>query len=214
MAYLAALIEYQFCIHWIPPKHIISSSVCCWVLRLMSGQSTVCRRKASVWASHGDLSPSPWGTAGSLLSNMISYNLCEAMFLARSRALANSFLHLWSTDLLGPSLPSPLLCYLFSETGPCTLLPSACFLLVHPGSQARKSRDPMTTGHNLPFLLYSWPNITGIPTKWHVLPSHLITHWFPDKLIFIPEDGGDMFLWNIDSDTDYMVLYPWRWQHS
>jgi hypothetical protein len=29
-----------------------------------------------------------------------------------------------------------------------------------------------------------------------------------------PEDGGDTFLRNVCSHTDYMALYPRRWQHS
>jgi hypothetical protein len=32
-------------------------------------------------------------------------------------------------------------------------------------------------------------------------------------LIFEPEDGGDALLQNIGSNTDYMALYPRRWQH-
>jgi hypothetical protein len=39
-------------------------------------------------------------------------------------------------------------------------------------------------------------------------------HWFLAQLIFYPEDGGDMFHWNVRSHMDYMVPYPRRWQLS
>jgi hypothetical protein len=40
------------------------------------------------------------------------------------------------------------------------------------------------------------------------------SRWFLAQLIFDPEDGGDMFLENISSYTDYAVLNPRRWQFS
>jgi hypothetical protein len=36
--------------------------------------------------------------------------------------------------------------------------------------------------------------------------------WFLARLIFNPEDGGDMFLRNISSYMDYMALYPRIWK--
>jgi hypothetical protein len=38
--------------------------------------------------------------------------------------------------------------------------------------------------------------------------------WFPARLIFDPEDGGETFLRNVGSYTDYTVLYPRRWQFA
>jgi hypothetical protein len=37
----------------------------------------------------------------------------------------------------------------------------------------------------------------------HVLHVGSLLSWF-----FYPEDGSDMFLWNISSLKDYMALYP------
>jgi hypothetical protein len=39
-------------------------------------------------------------------------------------------------------------------------------------------------------------------------------HWGLARLDFYPEDGGDIFLRNIGSHTEYTTLYPRRWQHS
>jgi hypothetical protein len=41
-----------------------------------------------------------------------------------------------------------------------------------------------------------------------------VTGWFLVRLIFDPEDLGDMFLRNVCSHTDYTALYPIKWQHS
>jgi hypothetical protein len=40
--------------------------------------------------------------------------------------------------------------HFFSQTGHCTLLEGACFLLVHLWSQARNRNKPMRTGHHCP----------------------------------------------------------------
>jgi hypothetical protein len=40
------------------------------------------------------------------------------------------------------------------------------------------------------------------------------TRWYLARLISGPEDGGDTFLRNICSHTDYTALYPKRGQHS
>jgi hypothetical protein len=37
---------------------------------------------------------------------------------------------------------------------------------------------------------------------------HSATRWFLARLIFIPEDGRDVFLRNAGSHTDYTALYP------
>jgi hypothetical protein len=42
--------------------------------------------------------------------------------------------------------------------------------------------------------------------------SDLLTHCFLTRLIFDPEVGGDAFLRNVDSTTDYTALYPIRRQ--
>jgi hypothetical protein len=42
-----------------------------------------------------------------------------------------------------------------------------------------------------------------------MFPIHpLATRWFLARLIFYPEDGGNTFLRNVGSHTDYMALYP------
>jgi hypothetical protein len=40
------------------------------------------------------------------------------------------------------------------------------------------------------------------------------SRWFLARLIFDPEDGGDTFLRNVGSYTDYTALCPRRWQIS
>jgi hypothetical protein len=39
------------------------------------------------------------------------------------------------------------------------------------------------------------------------------TTWFLLRLILDPEEGGDIFLQNVNSHNDRTALYPWRWQH-
>jgi hypothetical protein len=46
------------------------------------------------------------------------------------------------------------------------------------------------------------------------LASHLLARWFLVRLIFDPEDRGDIFRRNVDSYTDYTVLYPRKLQLS
>jgi hypothetical protein len=46
------------------------------------------------------------------------------------------------------------------------------------------------------------------------VPSHLLHAGFLLGTFSPPEDGGDTFLRNICSYTDYTALYPRRWQHS
>jgi hypothetical protein len=41
-----------------------------------------------------------------------------------------------------------------------------------------------------------------------------LLRWFLVQLIFDLEDGGDTFLRNIGSHTEYTALYPTIWQHS
>jgi hypothetical protein len=74
--------------------------------------------------------------------------------------------------------------YLF----PCILLPSDCFPLVRPASQARKRREPMKARRNSLTLM--------------------LAVWFLTRLIFDLEDGGDTFLRNVGSYTDYTAPYP------
>jgi hypothetical protein len=38
--------------------------------------------------------------------------------------------------------------------------------------------------------------------------------WLLSRLIFYPEDGGNMLLRNIIAHKDYTALYPRIWQHS
>jgi hypothetical protein len=40
--------------------------------------------------------------------------------------------------------------------------------------------------------------------------GHLLSRWFLTRLIFGPEDGGDTFLRNVGSYTDYTVVYQGR----
>jgi hypothetical protein len=56
------------------------------------------------------------------------------------------------------------------------------------------------------FLLTSGPYKTVIPTD--------SSFCLLARLIFDLEDGGDTFLRNVGSYTDYMALYPRRWQFS
>jgi hypothetical protein len=42
------------------------------------------------------------------------------------------------------------------------------------------------------------------------LPRYRLARWFLARLIFDPEDGGDIFLRNVGSYTDYTVLYNRR----
>jgi hypothetical protein len=43
---------------------------------------------------------------------------------------------------------------------------------------------------------------------------HLLTRWFAE-LFFDPEDGGDMFLWNVGCNAmDYTASYRRRWYSS
>jgi hypothetical protein len=42
----------------------------------------------------------------------------------------------------------------------------------------------------------------------------LLARWFLARMIFDTEDGGDTFLRNGGSPTDYTVLYPGRWKYS
>jgi hypothetical protein len=43
---------------------------------------------------------------------------------------------------------------------------------------------------------------------------YLTERWFLARLIIYPDDGGDMFLRNVGSYTDYKALYSRRWQFS
>jgi hypothetical protein len=47
---------------------------------------------------------------------------------------------------------------------------------------------------------------------WDITPSHLLARCFPAWLIFGLEHGGDTFLRNVGSYTDYTTLYLRRWQ--
>jgi hypothetical protein len=77
---------------------------------------------------------------------------------------------------------------------------------------------------NSAFLLVSTSVLQKkIASFWDIAPyslyeltwlGHLLSRWFLTRLIFGPEDGGDTFLRNVGSYTDYTVLYPRRWQFS
>jgi hypothetical protein len=41
--------------------------------------------------------------------------------------------------------------------------------------------------------------------------SHLLARWFLVRLIFDPEDGDDIFLWNVCSYKDYTAIYLRGW---
>jgi hypothetical protein len=53
--------------------------------------------------------------------------------------------------------------------------------------------------------------ILTIAVSVQVLPQ---VAWFLARMIFDPEDWGDMFLRNVGSHTDHTALYLRRWQHS
>jgi hypothetical protein len=58
-----------------------------------------------------------------------------------------------------------------------------------------------------PLLLLSVLYIIVIPTDSSFCPATR-SRWFLARLIFDPEDGGNTFLRNVGSYTDYTVLYP------
>jgi hypothetical protein len=53
--------------------------------------------------------------------------------------------------------------------------------------------------------------ITAVIMK---VASHMLALWFLARLIFEPENGGDTFLENVSSCTDYTASYPRRWHLS
>jgi hypothetical protein len=42
----------------------------------------------------------------------------------------------------------------------------------------------------------------------------LLARWFLARMIFDTKDGGDTFLRNVGSPTDYTTLYLRRWKYS
>jgi hypothetical protein len=62
---------------------------------------------------------------------------------------------------------------------------------------------------------------THINEIYHVITIHTFrnvpaatrSHWFLTHRFFYPEDGGDTFLWNVDSQKIYMAPHPRR-RHS
>jgi hypothetical protein len=102
--------------------------------------------------------------------------------------------------------------HLFSQTGSCTLLRSSWFLLARPRNQAGESSEPIGTGQH-PFLLPCGPYVIVIPTACSFCLA-TCSRWFLAWLIFDPDDGGNTFLWNVGSYTDYTALYPGRWEFS
>jgi hypothetical protein len=60
-----------------------------------------------------------------------------------------------------------------------------------------------------------WCFHSGGYEEYHLLGYDQLTCWFLLNYFFFPEDGGDMFLRNVDSNsTDYTALYPRRWYSS
>jgi hypothetical protein len=127
------------------------------------------------------------------------------------------------------SVPSSQTSYSMKMVIFCNIVPCSLYMKRHFGgayhlhlqcrkslarsrSQARESSEPMGTGQR-PFLLPSGPYIIINPTD----SSFCLTpcsRWFLARLIFDHEDGGDTFLRNVGSYTDYTALYPSRWQFS
>jgi hypothetical protein len=97
---------------------------------------------------------------------------------------------------------------LFPQTEPCTQL----FVAIGSPTNPCESSEPMGTGQH-PFLLPSAPYITVIPSQSSFCLA-TCSRLFLARLIFDPEDGGDTFLRNVGSYTDYTALYPRRWQFS
>jgi hypothetical protein len=59
------------------------------------------------------------------------------------------------------------------------------------------------------FFLPSKPYMAGIPVGW-LIAKPPVTCWFLAWLTFYNEDGGDTFLQNVGSHTDYMAVYSRR----
>jgi hypothetical protein len=98
---------------------------------------------------------------------------------------------------------------IFWDLAQCSPNMNRCFGgMYHLHFQGRKSAEPMGTGEH-PFLLPSGPYITVIPTDSSFCLA-ICSHWFLIRLIFDHEDGGDMFLRNVGSYTDYRTLFPRR----
>jgi hypothetical protein len=76
----------------------------------------------------------------------------------------------------------------------------------------RESSEPVGTGQH-PYLLTSGPYIIVIPTDSSFFLAFCFC-WSLDWLISDPEDGSDIFLWNVSSYMDNMALYPRRLQFS
>jgi hypothetical protein len=76
-------------------------------------------------------------------------------------------------------------------------------LPVRQARKARKSSDPMRVSA-IPVLLPSRPCTTDIA-------AGLLIAQCLARLVIDPEDGGETFLLNAVSHTDYTALYPRRW---
>jgi hypothetical protein len=180
-------------------------------LRLNSIPTIWAERIVSVWASRGNLSSTPWGITGSLLSTAIQYDLCEVTWI-RSTALADWLpRHLWSANrltLVYFLLPVSLRIHLLSHTGPCTLLPSSWFLLARPRSQVREQRA--NEDRATPFPLTLWSLYNCYPDWQLILPSHLLS---------LVSCSVDFLLWRwrwyVPPKCWFIYgLHPRRWQFS
>jgi hypothetical protein len=95
---------------------------------------------------------------------------------------------------------------------PFTLIPSACFSLVHTVGQAMQGSEPMRVG-TIPCLL-SETCCKWYRGWWLIVPSHLLLAgfllgWFPTLKMEVIHSSKNAY-----SHMDHMVLYPRWWKHS